>query len=82
MSVYGPLEGGVADATLDGKPLAVSSGRSGPRPVWTFPLVVDHGKRRTVLLDLLEPGSPAAPVVPVQPLVQPAQVITSAAACG
>ena len=82
VSVYGPLKGGVVDATLDGRPLAVSSGRSGPRPVWTFPLVVDQGKRRTVVLELLEPGSSSAPVVPVQPLVQPARVSTSAAACG
>jgi hypothetical protein len=82
VSVYGPLEGGVTDATLDGKPLAVSNGRSGPRPVWTFPLVIDQGKRRTVVLDVVEPGSTAAPVVPVQPLVRPAQVFTSAATCG
>jgi hypothetical protein len=81
VSVYGPVQGGVVRARLDGKPLAVTSGRSGPRPVWTFPVVVEGGKRRTVVLDLQEPASDAAPVVPVQPLVQPAQVSTSATPC-
>jgi hypothetical protein len=81
VSVYGPLKGGVVRATLDGEPIAVSSGRSGPRPVWTFPLVVRHGMRRTAVLDIDEPASTAAPVVPVQPLVQPARVQVSGAPC-
>jgi protein-tyrosine-phosphatase len=82
VSVYGPLQGGVAAATLDGRPLAVSNGKSGARPVWTFPVVVDAGRHRTVVLDLVEPGSRSAPVVPVQPLVLPARVSVSAADCG
>jgi hypothetical protein len=82
VSVYGPLQGGVAAATLDGRPLVVSNGKSGARPVWTFPVVVDAGRHRTVVLDLVEPGSRSAPVVPVQPLVLPARVSVSAADCG
>jgi hypothetical protein len=49
--------------------------------MWTFPVVIDSGKRRTVVLDLLEPASDRTPVVPVQPLVQPAQVTVSATPC-
>jgi hypothetical protein len=82
VSVYGPLGGGVVRATLDGKPLPVSVGRSGSRPVWTFPVVVEDGRQRIVVLDLQEPASDRAPVVPVQPLVQAARVSTSAASCG
>lgn len=81
VSVYGPLEGGVVRATLDGKPMPVSSGRSAQRPVWTFPVVIGHGGRRTVVLELLEPASDGTPTVPVQPLVLPAKVTTSTASC-
>jgi hypothetical protein len=81
VSVYGPLRGGVVRATLDGRPLSVASGRSGPRPLWTFPLVVQHGQKRTVVLDILEPASPRAPVVAVQPLVQPATTRISTHSC-
>jgi hypothetical protein len=81
VSVYGPLRSGVLRATLDGRLLMFRSGRSGSRPLWTFPLVVAPGTKRTLVLDISEPAAAATPVVPVQPLTRPAAVSVSSSAC-
>jgi hypothetical protein len=81
VSVYGPLSSGVLRATLDGRPLMIRSGRSGSRPLWTFPLVVPPRSTRTLVLDISEPAAAGTPVVPVQPLVRPAAVSVSASGC-
>jgi protein-tyrosine-phosphatase len=81
VSVYGPRRAGIVRATLDGRPLPVRSLPVDGRPVWSFPLVIEPGAWRTVVLDIREPGSAAAPVVPVQPLVLPQTVYTSLLPC-
>ena len=82
VSVYGPRRAGVVRATLDGRPMVVTSGTAAGRPVWGFPLVVPPGGRRTLVLDITEPASDAAPVIPVQPLVRDQAVRSTVAACG
>lgn len=81
VSVWGARDAGMLSATLDGRPLAVASGTGGGRPVWSFPVVVPPGAGRTAELRIVEPASAAAAVVPVQPLVRPARVRVSMAAC-
>jgi hypothetical protein len=81
VSVYGPRNSTVRQATVDRHALGVSSTTEDGRPVWGFPLVVGHGTSRTVVLRIAEPASNAAPVVPVQPLVQPEKVHTSLVRC-
>ena len=81
VSVYGPLRSGVLRATLDGRPVMIRSGRSGSRPLWTFPLVVPPRSTRTLVLDISEPAAAGTPVVPVQPLVRPAVVSVSGSGC-
>lgn len=81
VSVWGTQDAGVESATLDGAALPVASATQRGRPVWSFPVVVPPGATRTADLRIAEPASAAPARVPVQPLVRPARVRISMAAC-
>ena len=83
MAVHLPVGARCAPATLDGKPLAVSPHTLLGRPVVTFPVRLDAGQERTVVLELHRAArARSSPRLEVQALAKPARTsATSAVSC-
>ncbi len=64
---------GMLKATLDGKPVGVSSGSELGHPVISMTLDLPAGKPVNLHLELTEPVLAGDPLMPVQPMVQPQQ---------
>lgn len=68
-------------ASIDGKPVFVARGTERGRPVFVADVELPRGATRTVLLELVEPGTAGPPAVLRQPLVRPLASSIRDAAC-
>ncbi|MGW3498006.1 DUF4012 domain-containing protein [Streptomyces sp. NPDC001020] len=71
VSYYAGVGAGLTDATLDGRPVLLSSGVERGHSVFTLDLELPARSRRTLVLHLTEPHADDAPTVLRQPLVTP-----------
>jgi hypothetical protein len=71
VSYYGGVGASLTSATLDGQPVSLMPGAERGHPVYTLPIELPVGSRRTLVLHLLEPHADGAPTLLDQPLVMP-----------
>ncbi|MFF3323434.1 DUF4012 domain-containing protein [Streptomyces sp. NPDC002889] len=71
VSYYATAGASLIKASVDGRPVLLSSGAERGHPVYTLDVEVPAGRSRTVMLDLLEPAADHAPTVLHQRLPRP-----------
>jgi hypothetical protein len=72
----------VTDATLNGKPIGLSSGIEQGHPVYYFDTVLAPGVIQTAVLLLTEPVPKGPPMTKVQPLARPQVTHLDVPTCG
>ncbi len=81
VSLYATAGAQLAAATIDGNPLPVDVGTERRHPVYTVDVELNPQQSKELVFHLVQPRTAASPQVPMQPLVRPAHVAVSAAAC-
>jgi hypothetical protein len=82
VSLYATQGAQLRSVTLDGAPIAVTTGSELGHPVYTANVQLPPGVPKVLLLSMVEPTAPGVARVPVQPLVRPMATSANVPTCG
>jgi len=82
VSLYVTQGAQLRSVTLDGAPIAVTTGRELGHPVYTANVQLPPGVPKVLLVSMVEPTAPGVARVPVQPLVRPMATTANVPTCG
>jgi len=82
VSLYATQGAQLRGVSLDGAPIAVSTGSERGHPVYTANLQLPPGVPKVLLFSMVEPTAPGVARVPVQPLVRPMATSANVPTCG
>jgi len=82
VSLYATQGAQLRGVTLDGAPIAVTTGSERGHPVYTANVQLPPGVPKVLLFSMVEPTAPGAAQVPTQPLVRPMATSVNIPTCG